>query len=175
VTIYDKLNVLELLMGLINEHENKLDSILEQMEIIEQTIQKNPRLLKSIREYNLKTSEETSSKNILIVDDDEKLANSFKLILESVGYNVDTVYTGLNALYKINQVPYDLVLLDLNLPDMMGYEVADEIKDSKNNTEIVFITGYSSLKENQNETLLKPIKPQDLIDTAEKVLKKTHS
>jgi CheY-like chemotaxis protein len=166
----EKIGTLELLVDLLTEHENKIDLLLKQIEIIDQTIQKNPRLTKSVKEFDSETIKETSNKNILIVDDDINLSNSFKLILESVGYSVETVYTGLQALDKIDKFHYDLVILDINLPDMMGYEVAEEIKDGKNNTDIVFITGYISLSDNQDKTLMKPIEPEQLIETAEAVI-----
>ena len=150
----------------------KLDSLIERLEIVDQTIQKDPKLSKPLNEYNSSTKVETLSHNILVVDDDKKLANTFKLILESVGYNVDTASTGLQALFKISRKPYDLVLLDLNLPDMMGDEVAEEIEKRCPETDIVFITGYSTLKGeveshlDEKEVLMKPIEPETLLEVA---------
>ena len=165
----EKIDVLELLVSLLKEHEDKLDTIIEKMEIIDQTINQDPRLRKSLKEYDSSNKVEHS---ILIVDDDKNLANSFKLILESVGYKVETAYSGLQALYKINKAEYDLVLLDLNLPDMMGQEIAEEIKEEHGDTDIVFITGYSSLsKKNGTETLIKPINPDHLLKTTKKKIK----
>ena len=122
-----------------------------------------------MKEYTSSTATDSLEHSILILDDDKNLANSFKLILESVGYKVDTAYTGIQALYKINKEEYDLVLLDLNLPDMMGDKVAEEIEEGQKHTDIVFITSYSSLsKRNKTETLMKPINPENLLDTATK-------
>lgn len=168
----EKIDVLELLINLLKEHEDKLDTIIEKMEIIDLTINQDPRLRKSLKEYDSSIKTNSMDHSILIVDDDKNLANSFKLILESVGYKVDTAYSGLQALYKINNAEYDLVLLDLNLPDMMGNEIAEEIKEDHRYTDVVFITGYSSLsKDNGTETLMKPIKPEHLLSTAKKKLK----
>ena len=168
----EKIDVLELLINLLKEHEDKLDKIVEKMEIIDQTINKDPRLKKSLKEYTSSTKTDSIYQRILIVDDDKNLANSFKLILESVGYKADTALTGLQALYKINKEEYDLVLLDLNLPDMLGNKVAEEIESSPRHTDIVFITGYSSLsKGNKSEVLMKPIDPEHLLETATKKLK----
>jgi CheY-like chemotaxis protein len=170
-----KIDVLDLLIDLLKEHENRLDALIEKMEIIDQTINKNPRLSKSLKEYDSSTSGESQAQSILVVDDDKNLANSFKLILERVGYNVDTAYTGLQALYKMNITEYDLVLLDLNLPDMMGDKVAEEIEEHHSQTDIVFITGYSTLKTRarnpeEKETMIKPIDPEHLLETAIKKL-----
>ena len=168
----EKINVLDLLINLLREHESKLDSLIERLEIVDQTITKDPQLSKTLKEYDSSTIEESSSHNILVVDDDKKLANTFKLILETSGYNIDTAFTGLQALYKISRKTYDLVLLDLNLPDIMGNEVAAEIEKRCPETDIVFITGYSTLKGkvedhlDEKEVLMKPIEPETLLEVA---------
>ena len=99
----EKIDVLQLMLDLIKENETKLETLIEKMEIVEHTVTQNPRLSKTLKEYDSTTRVESLSQNILVVDDDKNLANSFKLILESVGYTVDAVYTGLAALYKINK------------------------------------------------------------------------
>jgi CheY-like chemotaxis protein len=161
-----KIDVLDLLIDLLKEHENKLDTLIEKMEIIDHTINKNPRLRESVKEYNSESKPQVTQ-SILVVDDDKNLANSFKLILESVGYNVETAYTGLQALYKVNKEEFDLVLLDLNLPDMMGDRVAEEIKEGSEYTDIVFITGHPSPSHiDENDVMMKPINPEYLLETA---------
>ena len=146
------------------------------MEIVEHTVTQNPLLRKTLKEYDSTTTAESLSQNILVVDDDKNLANSFKLILESVGYNVDTVNSGLAALYKITKKTYDLVILDWILPDMLGDEVAKKIEENHSYTDIIFITGYSMLKGeaegqlNEKEILMKPIEPDSLLETATKRL-----
>lgn len=170
----EKIDVLELLIDILKEHDNQLESLIEKMEIIDQTISKDPRLCNSVKQYDSKNLEDVNTRSILIVDDDESLANSFKLILQSVGYNVDVAYLGYQALNMINQKKYDLIILDINLPDIMGYEVATEIDDLHEGTNIIYITGYSSLNnENEKETLIKPIEPEQLLETATKNLTST--
>ena len=124
---------------------------------------------------------EQGVQNILVVDDDVNLANTFKLILQSVGFHVDIAATGLQALYKTNRTDFDLIILDVNLPDMLGDEVAEKIKDKKSDTNIIMITGYSSFKDgieekglDINEILMKPIPPEDLVNITKKTLKKEH-
>jgi CheY-like chemotaxis protein len=168
----DNINVLDLLIDLLKEHEYKLGSLLEKMEIVEQTILQDQRLNKPLKEYDSTTMKELASQCILVVDDDENLANTFKLLLESVGYMVDTSFNGEQALIKINCKIYDLILLDLNLPDMLGNEMAEEIQERCKQTDIVYITGYSMLKEEvekrfeNKEILMKPIEPDILLETA---------
>ncbi|MBD3171029.1 response regulator [Candidatus Bathyarchaeota archaeon] len=182
----EKIDVLDLLINILREHEEKLDELVERLEIVSQTIQRDPTLKKSLLEYELGESPqdmEPDVQNILIVDDDNNLASTFKLILQSVGFNVDTAATGLQALYKVNRSKFDLIILDMNLPDMLGDEVAEKIKDIHESMNIIMITGYSSFKdglekEKENkgldikEVLMKPIPPEDLVNITKKTLKK---
>ena len=172
----EKIDVIELLLNLLKENETKLETIIEKIETVEHTITQNPRLSKTLKEYDPTTTVESLSQNILIVDDDKHLANSFKLILESVGYTVDTVHTGLAALYKMTKKTYDLVILDWILPDMLGDEIAENIEEHHSYTDIIFITGYPSLTSDvegqidEKEMLIKPIEPDSLLETASKRL-----
>ena len=104
------------------------------------------------------------------------LDKTFKLVLESVGYNVDTANTGLQAIYRMKQQSYELVLLDLNLPDTRGDMVAKMIEEMYVDVNIVFITGYSELMSEVEkagddvEVLLKPIGPENLLEVASRKL-----
>ena len=166
----EKISVLELIIHLLKENGIKLEGLIENMEIVENTIQKEASLLKTLNEYDLKS--EPHLQSILVVDDDRNLANTFKLVLESVGYNVDTANTGVQAIYRMKQRPYDLVLLDLKLPDTRGDMVAEMIEERYFDVNIVFITGYVELMSevektgDDKEVLLKPIVPENLIEVA---------
>lgn len=172
----EKITVLELLLSLLKENEKKLETLIEKMEIIDQTIQKDPNLSKTVKEYDSSTTQESRSRNILVVDDDKNLVNSFKLVLESVGYNVDTALTGLQALYRVKHCVYDFILLDLNLPDIMGDKLAEMIEEHHSYIDIVFITGYQGLKDKVDgvqsgkKILLKPIKPDVLLEATSRRL-----
>jgi CheY-like chemotaxis protein len=179
----EKIDVLDLLINILREHEEKLDTLVERLEIVSQTIQRDPTLRRTLLEYDLGEPHdlEQDVQNILVVDDDVNLANTFKLILQSVGFHVEIAATGLQALYKTNRTDFDLIILDVNLPDMLGDEVAEKIKDKKKETNIIMITGYSSFKEgieekglDINEILMKPIPPEDLVNITKKTLKKEH-
>ena len=67
-------------------------------------------------------------KRILVVEDDELLAKSLKRILELEGFEVDAQPSGTLALAHAAECPPDLVVLDLKLPDMHGYEVCRELR-----------------------------------------------
>jgi DNA-binding response OmpR family regulator len=146
---------------------------------VSQTIQRDPMLRQSLLEFERTSGiqEESSVSSILVVDDDKNLSNTFKLILQSVGFNVDMAVTGLQALYKINKSNYDLVILDINLPDMLGDEVAEKIKEKHPDINIIMITGYSNFKDeiekkdlDIKEILMKPIQPADLVKITKETL-----
>jgi len=177
----EKIDVLDLLINILRDHEEKLRDIVDRLEIVTETLQADPELRETIIQRDRKSyyDEPAELQSILIVDDDEALSNTFKLILQSVGFRVETAKTGLQALYKANTSHFDLVLLDMNLPDILGDEVAERIRENSKKTNIIMITGYSSLKEDLDKkqlevekVLMKPICPDDLVDIAKKTLKK---
>lgn|SRR5690606_16777743 len=66
--------------------------------------------------------------NILVVDDESMLAQLYKFFLEDVGYNVNVSYGGRDALQQIEEQLPDLVLLDVMMPGMDGFEVCRQIR-----------------------------------------------
>jgi len=76
----EKITVLELLLRLLKENEKKLESLIEKIEVIDQTIQKTPNLIKKVKEYYPSNTKEPQSQNILVVDDDKNLANSYIML-----------------------------------------------------------------------------------------------
>ena len=177
----EKIDVLDLLINILREHEEKLDSLVERLEIVSQTILKDATIKNALLDYEGRRDESLTSglQRILVVDDDKNLADTFKLILQSVGFEVDTASTGLQTLYKLSKKLYDLVILDVNLPDMLGDEVAEKIRETSEDTNIIMITGYSRLKESLEKNdldikqiLMKPIPPEELVELTKKTLKK---
>jgi DNA-binding response OmpR family regulator len=71
----------------------------------------------------------TKGKNILIVDDDEDIANLFKTFLEYDGYKVDAFTDPIDALYSFRKNTYDLGLLDLKMPRMNGIILSQKLKN----------------------------------------------
>ena len=168
----EKIDVLELLISLLHEHEEKLDTLVDKLEIIDHTIKNSP--IQNHSNLYEGTLLETSSYNeILVVDDDENLALTFKLILNEAGFSVEIANTGSGALGMMEEKNYDLIIIDINLPDMLGSELAEVIEDNYYGTEYVYVTGYSRLAEDvsnygESEVLMKPISPDTLIEVSTK-------
>ena len=84
---------------------------------------------------------------ILIIEDEKLLADSLKLLLEGKGFTVETVYDGENgALYAETGV-YDLLILDVMMPKMDGFQVAREVRAKRCTTPILMLTAKSELED----------------------------
>jgi len=82
---------------------------------------------------------------ILIVDDEAPITDSLRLHFEHEGYSVDTAATGAEAIERFDQGGHHLAICDLHLPDIGGLEVMRHMKDARPNTEVIVITGQSSV------------------------------
>jgi len=117
-------------------------------------------------------------KNILIVDDDKDILKSFKQILESEGYCVDTAENGREAIERSKANFYNLALLDIKLPDMEGTELLTKMHKETPQMMKIMVTGYPSL-ENAVKSLnigadayvMKPVDPENLQKVVEEKLK----
>lgn len=83
---------------------------------------------------------------ILIIDDEESIRDIFSLLLEEKGYIVETAKTGNEGLNKARKFVPEIILLDMNLPDISGIEVLSQIKESFSQTEVIIITAYGTIK-----------------------------
>jgi DNA-binding NtrC family response regulator len=88
--------------------------------------------------------ERTMSKRILIVDDEEPIRFALSTILQEQGHEVDSCETGSEGLEKVKEKPYNLILLDYNLPDMDGLKVAQKVRELDGDITIVFISAYGT-------------------------------
>ena len=85
--------------------------------------------------------------NILIVDDDPELLDQLRTSLERKLYRVETALDGEEALNKIFEVSYDLVLLDIMLPRLDGLTVLKEIRQAKLNIPVLMLTARSDVED----------------------------
>lgn len=115
--------------------------------------------------------------NILIVEDEEALAGALEHILQKAGHTTDWVADGQTALDYIRGFSYDLVLLDIMLPGINGYELLRQIKPT--GTPVIFITAKGSvqdrvqgLRAGADDYLVKPFEIVELIARVESVLRR---
>jgi CheY-like chemotaxis protein len=90
------------------------------------------------------TDFKAAPRRVLIVDDNEDSANSLALILELGGHETASVYTAVDALQRATAFRPDVVLLDIGLPGMDGYEVAQKMRElpGLRDIRLVAVTGY---------------------------------
>jgi DNA-binding NtrC family response regulator len=84
--------------------------------------------------------------NVLVVDDEADIRESLETLLGMEGYSVDLAANATEGLHKMETRGYDLVLLDLMMPDRSGMEVLEEVRDRDRETPIFMITAYGSIE-----------------------------
>ncbi len=89
--------------------------------------------------------ENKNKKKILVVDDEPDNTSIFSMGLEDGGFEVDAYTNPLFALsnYKLGHKKYDLLILDIKMPDMNGFELFEEIRKIDNNVKTCFLTAFS--------------------------------
>ena len=83
--------------------------------------------------------------SILVIDDEAEIREGLELLLSSEGYSVSLADTGESGLARLEQEPYDLLLLDVNLPDRNGLDLLRDIRQHDAHLPIVLITAYGSI------------------------------
>src|ERR1700724_314954 len=83
--------------------------------------------------------------SILVIDDEAEIREGLELLLSSEGYSVSCADTGAAGLARLAQEPYDLLLLDVSLPDCNGLDLLRDIRQRDPHLPIVLITAYGSI------------------------------
>lgn len=83
---------------------------------------------------------------ILVIDDDENITKVVAAILKDQGYSVDIAGSGADAIQKTRENHYDLMLVDIRLPDMEGTEILSRVRDTTPKIRKVIVTGYPTLQ-----------------------------
>ncbi len=116
---------------------------------------------------------------ILVVDDEKDTRTTLKDILELEGYRVATAANGEEALKKMQQDEYDVIILDIVMPGMDGITVLEHLSQMPIDIEIVLLTAHSSvssaiaaLRHGAADYLLKPAAPDEIINTVEKAFQR---
>lgn len=119
------------------------------------------------------------AKKILVVDDDELVVIALEELLKPVGYEVATVCSGSEALQRLDEKVFDLIILDIIMPGMNGFDLCLRIRELEpyRTTPIIMLTAKSSAEDKKkgmdvgaNLFLPKPIAPQRLLDLVQSAL-----
>jgi two-component system, cell cycle response regulator CtrA len=84
---------------------------------------------------------------VLLIEDDRSIAQSIELMLQSGGFNIYATDLGEEGVDLAKLYDYDIILLDLNLPDMSGFEVLRSLRRSKVNTPILILSGVTGVED----------------------------
>lgn len=114
---------------------------------------------------------------ILVVDDEDALRTVLSAELSGEGYDVGTAADGVEAVAMLQKARYQLVLLDIRMPNMNGFEVLKVIKDKHPGTKVIMLTGFADLKNaieskklGAEDFVSKPYDLVDLLTTIERVM-----
>jgi DNA-binding NtrC family response regulator len=115
--------------------------------------------------------------NILVIDDEEVVRRSLHRALGDERCNVELAGNGRVGLNAMGRKPFDVVLLDLRMPEMDGVEVLGAIKQQWPETEVIVITGYPELETAKQamrlgayDFLAKPVGPDEVVHAANQAI-----
>jgi two-component system, cell cycle response regulator CtrA len=107
---------------------------------------------------------------VLLIEDDHSVAQSIELMLKSENFNVYTTDLGEEGIDLGKLYDYDIILLDLNLPDMSGYEVLRTLRKAKIKTPILILSGLGGIEDKvkglgfgADDYLTKPFHKEELV------------
>lgn len=118
--------------------------------------------------------------NILLVEDEENLHETLKLNLELEGYEVTSAYDGNEALQKVSNEYFHLIIMDIMLPEMDGIRVTESIRVNHNEVPILMLSARNSsadrvlgLKKGADDYLTKPFNLEELLLRVSKLIEKS--
>jgi DNA-binding NtrC family response regulator len=116
---------------------------------------------------------------ILIIDDDENITKAEAEILEDQGYIVDIAGTGTEAIEKTQKNNYNLMLVDIKLPDMEGIDILNKIRDTTPKIRKIIVTGYPTLQnaiaavnKSADAYIIKPFDVEKMLATIKEQIEK---
>jgi DNA-binding NtrC family response regulator len=119
----------------------------------------------------------SDKRKVLVVDDEDALRTVLSGELTSEGYDVGTAADGDDAISTLQKQAFDLILLDIKMPRMNGFEVLKFVKEKHPETKVVMLTGFADLKNaieskklGAEDFVSKPYDLVDLLTTIERVL-----
>jgi two-component system, OmpR family, alkaline phosphatase synthesis response regulator PhoP len=117
--------------------------------------------------------------SILLVEDEENLHDALKLNLELEGYEITSAYTGTEALKKVEQEYFDLIIMDIMLPGTDGINVTETIRVQNNEVPILILSAKNTsadrvlgLRKGADDYLTKPFNLEELLLRVQKLIEK---
>ena len=114
---------------------------------------------------------------ILVVDDQKSLRRSVSIALSRAGHSVDEAQSGAEAIDRIDQTLYDLVITDLKMPDIDGLGVLEAVRARSTDTEVILVTAYGSIesaveaiRQGAHDYLAKPFSHEQILCTVDLAL-----
>ncbi len=110
----------------------------------------------------------TVSRKVLLIEDDPDAAELIQLLLANQGHDVIIAQSGNKAISTMREVVFDVILMDLTLPDYHGYDLADDTRRLQPSAKVFIVSGYQPEKEKMESlgiqgALLKPVAKDDLM------------
>ena len=120
-------------------------------------------------------------RRILVVDDEERMVRFIRMNLEHDGFQVSEAFNGKQAIQKIRDVTPDLILLDVMMPDLDGFEVLETVREVSN-VPVIMLTAKGEeddrvrgLELGADDYVTKPFSPRELVSRVKAVLRRTES
>lgn len=117
--------------------------------------------------------------NILVIEDDSELAYLFKSVLEHANYEVTVAFNGEEALDHLEKVYFDLIITDLMMPRMDGYELIEALRDTGSEVPILVITAKDAFEDKKmgfrmgiDDYMVKPIDVNEMVLRVEAILRR---
>ncbi|MDY6853404.1 MAG: sigma-54 dependent transcriptional regulator [Thermodesulfobacteriota bacterium] len=119
----------------------------------------------------------TADEKILVVEDEVRMRNLLKRILTKQGFSVHTSPNGMDALNKLDEIPFDVIITDIKMPEMNGMELLKTVKETRKDIYIIIMTAFGSIgsavkamKEGAYDYITKPFKMDEISIVIKKAL-----
>lgn len=122
----------------------------------------------------------TSGLDICIIDDEIVVCKRLQQYLSKAGHSIETFVDSRSAIERINEKQFDIVVTDIRMDNIDGMEVLDRVRQKKDNTKVILITGYATIEiareaqaKGAFDFISKPFRPSDLKEVIDRAAAET--